>query len=558
MNWHCVFKDNDEQRIIQGPNQLKQKYLVYVLVPIALATYSHLWNPLGFPSIHADENTYIFHALEVQEGKGVLPRGAPHYDHPYFGRIFLASVLDFLGYPDIVQPSPGKIESIEMLHLVPRILMGVLAVVDTFLVYKIAERRYNSTVAVIASILFAVMPSSWLLERILLDNFLVPFLLSSILFAVSIPKSELNNGLHDRRQVVLVLISGIFLGLAVFTKIPAFTFIPVAGFLVFSNTSRSFRLLGLWLGTVIIIPSLWVLLAASAGQFDSWLAGIAEQATGREDKPLVGSLQSFFRIDPVLLSVGALAVVMLLLKKDIVPLLWVLPYLAFFYFLSFSDIVHMVMLLPPFCIGFARLLDEGAKYLISRLSLTKLQRLLPYIMLSPFAIFALLSMSILLVLDINSNYFLAYNYTVEYLSSQEEQNASSNPIAIIGRYWTKSFLWIPQLVFDKDFLFIRDDSATFHRLSTQQILDYDVLLIADNRIMALASGRDDLNSDDLVSLKLKTVYDSTEVLRAIEDKGPRYDRDVYPYTSLNFNRGIGEIEIRSNAPGKHAVGTEQP
>lgn len=558
MNWHCIFKDNDEQRIIQGPNQLKQKYLVYVLVPIALATYSHLWNPLGFPSIHADENTYIFHALEVQEGKGVLPRGAPHYDHPYFGRIFLASVLDFLGYPDIVQPSPGKIESIEMLHLVPRILMGVLAVVDTFLVYKIAERRYNSTVAVIASILFAVMPSSWLLERILLDNFLVPFLLSSILFAVSIPKSELNNGLHDRRQVVLVLISGIFLGLAVFTKIPAFTFIPVAGFLVFSNTSRSFRLLGLWLGTVIIIPSLWVLLAASAGQFDSWLAGIAEQATGREDKPLVGSLQSFFRIDPVLLSVGALAVVMLLLKKDIVPLLWVLPYLAFFYFLSFSDIVHMVMLLPPFCIGFARLLDEGAKYLISRLSLTKLQRLLPYIMLSPFAIFALLSMSILLVLDINSNYFLAYNYTVEYLSSQEEQNASSNPIAIIGRYWTKSFLWIPQLVFDKDFLFIRDDSATFHRLSTQQILDYDVLLIADNRIMALASGRDDLNSDDLVSLKLKTVYDSTEVLRAIEDKGPRYDRDVYPYTSLNFNRGIGEIEIRSNAPGKHAVGTEQP
>lgn len=558
MNWHCVFKDNDEQRIIQGPNQLKQKYLVYVLVPIALATYSHLWNPLGFPSIHADENTYIFHALEVQEGKGVLPRGAPHYDHPYFGRIFLASVLDFLGYPDIVQPSPGKIESIEMLHLVPRILMGVLAVVDTFLVYKIAERRYNSTVAVIASILFAVMPSSWLLERILLDNFLVPFLLSSILFAVSIPKSELNNGLHDRRQVVLVLISGIFLGLAVFTKIPAFTFIPVAGFLVFSNTSRSFRLLGLWLGTVIIIPSLWVLLAASAGQFDSWLAGIAEQATGREDKPLVGSLQSFFRIDPVLLSVGALAVVMLLLKKDIVPLLWVLPYLAFFYFLSFSDIVHMVMLLPPFCIGFARLLDEGAKYLISRLSLTKLQRLLPYIMLSPFAIFALLSMSILLVLDINSNYFLAYNYTVEYLSSQEEQNASSNPIAIIGRYWTKSFLWIPQLVFDKDFLFIRDDSATFHRLSTQQILDYDVLLIADNRIMALASGRDNLNSEDLVSLKLKTVYDSTEVLRAIEDKGPRYDRDVYPYTSLNFNRGIGEIEIRSNAPGKHAVGTEQP
>lgn len=499
----------------------------------------------------------MFHALEVQDGKGVLPRGAPHYDHPYFGRIFLASVLGFVGYPDSVQPSPGKIESIEMLHLVPRTLMGLLAVVDTFLVYKIGERRYNSTVAIIASILFAVMPSSWLLERILLDNFLMPFLLSSILFAISIPKSKINKRLDDRRQVLLVLISGIFLGLAVFTKIPAFTFIPVAGFFVFRNTNRSLRLLALWLGTIIVIPALWVLLAASAGQFDSWLAGITEQATGREDKPLVGSLQSFFRIDPVLLSVGVAAVVLLLLKRDMVPLLWVLPYLAFFYFLSFSDIVHMVMLLPPFCIGFARLLDEGAKYLISKLSLRKLQRPLPYIMLSPFAIFALLSISMLLVIDVNSNYFLAYNYTVEYLSSQEEQNAS-NPIAIIGRYWTKSFLWISQLVFDKDFVFIRDDSAPFSRLSPQQILDYNILLIADNRVMDLASGDHNLDSNDLVSLKLKTVYDNTEILRAIEDKAPRYDRDVYPYTSMIFNRGIGEIEMRSNVIGKQAAGSVLP
>ncbi len=533
---------------------MKKTYLVSVLIPIALASYTHLWNPIGFPSIHADENTYMFHALEVQDGKGVLPRGAPHYDHPYFGRIFLASVLDFLGYPDIVQPSPGKIESIEMLHLVPRTLLGVLAVVDTFLVYKIAERRYNKTVAIIASTLFAVMPSSWLLERILLDNLLIPFLLTSILFAVSIPKSKLNKELDGRHQLLLVSISGIFLGLAVFTKIPAFTFIPIAGFFVFRNTNRSFRLLGLWLGVIILIPSVWALLAASAGQFDSWVAGITEQATGREDKPLVGSLQSFLRIDPVLLSVGAAAVVLLLLKKDMVPLLWVFPYLAFFYFLSFSDIVHMVMLLPPLCIGFARLLDEGAKYLISRLRLRKLQRPLPYIILSPFATFGLLSISMLLVIDINSNYFLAYSYTVEYLSSQEEQNASSNPIAIIGRYWTKSFLWISQLVFDKDFIFIRDDSAPFSSLSPQQILDYNILLIADNRIMALAKENNSLDSNDLVSLKLKIVYDNTEIIRTIEDKGPRYDRDIYPYTSMIFNRGIGEIEMRSN----QAVGFEEP
>jgi hypothetical protein len=42
------------------------------------------------------------------------------------------------------------VNSIEMLYLVPRVLMDILAVVDTFLVYKMAERRYNRNVAVIA------------------------------------------------------------------------------------------------------------------------------------------------------------------------------------------------------------------------------------------------------------------------------------------------------------------------------------------------------------------------------------------------------------------------
>jgi hypothetical protein len=76
--------------------------------------------------------------------------------------------------------------------------------------------------------------------------------------------------------------------------------------------------------------------------------------------------------------------------------------------------------------------------------------------------------------------------------------------------------------------------------------------------MALASGDNNLDSNDLVSLKLKIVYDNTEILRTIEDRGPKYDRDVYPYTSMIFNRGIGEIEMRSNAPGKQAVVYKQP
>lgn len=62
--------------------------------------------------------------------------------------------------------------------------MGVLAVIDTFLVYRIAEYRYNKTVAFIAAVLFAVMPITWILRKILLEPILLPFLLLSILFAL--------------------------------------------------------------------------------------------------------------------------------------------------------------------------------------------------------------------------------------------------------------------------------------------------------------------------------------------------------------------------------------
>ena len=67
--------------------------------------------------------------------------------------------------------------------MVPRILMGVLAVIDTFLIYKICERRYNRNIALIASILFAVMPMSWFVRRILLESIQLPFILLSVLIA---------------------------------------------------------------------------------------------------------------------------------------------------------------------------------------------------------------------------------------------------------------------------------------------------------------------------------------------------------------------------------------
>ena len=77
-------------------------------------------------------------AIHILEGVGPQEEST-FYDHPYFGQLFLAGIFKIIGYPDSLNPSLGNVHSIEMLYLVPRILMGMLAVADTFLIYKITE-----------------------------------------------------------------------------------------------------------------------------------------------------------------------------------------------------------------------------------------------------------------------------------------------------------------------------------------------------------------------------------------------------------------------------------
>ena len=148
-----------------------------------MVVFTHLWNPVGFPRIHPDEGYYIGRSIHVSEGLGPKEDGA-RYDHPYFGWLFLGGIFNIINYPDSANPTPGDVNSIEAVWLFPRVAIGILAVIDTFLIYKIAERRYNRNVAFIAAILFAVMPYTWHVRMVLLESIQLPFLLTSILFAL--------------------------------------------------------------------------------------------------------------------------------------------------------------------------------------------------------------------------------------------------------------------------------------------------------------------------------------------------------------------------------------
>src|ERR687890_23984 len=189
--------------------KFSHKSILLIFIPLVLSAFTHIWNPIGFPAIHVDEGHYMRRAMQVIEGQGPQESNSTYfypYDHPYFGQLFLGGILKTIGYPDILSPKAGDVHSIEMLYLVPRVIMGLLAVVDTFLIYKIAEHRYSRNIAFIASVLFAVMPLSWMVRRTYLDSILLPLLLSSILFALYTRDSKTGTN-----RTLAIVVSGILL-----------------------------------------------------------------------------------------------------------------------------------------------------------------------------------------------------------------------------------------------------------------------------------------------------------------------------------------------------------
>ncbi len=325
---------------------------------LALSAYVHLWNPAGFPGLFYDESIYTRNAVLLLDA-GILQPDS-FYNHPFFGWIVMAGFLEATGYRELIGTLPSTDPSSLMaIYAVPRILMGMLAVLDTFLIYKIAKRRFGWRTGMIASALFAVMPMSGLLRMILLDSILLPIVLSSILLALYAKDSG--------RPTALVVMSGMCLGLAILTKIPAFAAIPLVLFLVY-GVRKKLRQVALWFVPVFAIPTIWPAYAISVGEFDHWISGITWQA-GRSNGGLRTAMWSAFNNDPVLICVGmagiALATVCLTRRAcrersgSWFIVLWFVPPVLFFAAIGYVVHFHIGNLLPVLCIAAAILLMKA-------------------------------------------------------------------------------------------------------------------------------------------------------------------------------------------------------
>jgi hypothetical protein len=490
-----------------------------VLIPLALSAYTHLWNPVGFPNLFYDEGVYMRRAMHVMEGLG--PQEAYYYDHPFFGQIFLGGMLTIIGYPESLNPSPDM-QSIDSLYQVPRILMGILAVIDTFLIYKISERMYNRNIALFASILFAVMPVAWFTRMILLDSILLPFLLFSIFLAVyaTKSKSEKNNNNNN----ILIVLSGVFLGIAIFTKIPAFTMIPLVAFLIYRNNNRSLKALGIWFVPVILIPLIWPAQSILAGAFTSWTNDVLWQIN-RENAGLPWIVFLLAITDPFIFAAGFGGLAYSFVRRDYFILLWILPFMAFLGVLGYTNFFYWIPILPALCIGAAKLLFD-----IIEKSKKITQKTLTVAILSSIVVFGLTSTTLLIVTDVTSAQIESAAYVARYLD-QTEDGAAGNPTVVSNPIYS----WIFKYVFDKDHIFSDYRDMLYFPVDTAKSR---VLLIADPRFTL------DIGNED--NQLLHELYSNTSTIATFKGKVTNFDLGLYPYTSMIENYEGSEVAIRLN------------
>jgi hypothetical protein len=483
----------------------KKTALLLISIPIVLAAFTHLWNPIGFPDIFYDEGIYMYRAMHVLAGDG--PQVDYFHDHPFFGQLFLAGALSLTGYPDSLHPG-NDVNSVQMLYLVPRVLMGILAIFDTFLIYKISERRYSKKVAMLASIMFAVMPITWLTRRILLDSILLPFLLTSILFAIYAKDSKNKN--------LLVILSGIFLGITLFTKETMFTMIPLIAILVYQGT-KNCKMLALWFIPVILIPLIWPLQSVQDNQFQYWIKDILFQVA-RQNSNFGNLVENFFYFDPFVLILGLAGIVYAILKKDSVILLWFVPFLAFLVSVGYSQYFYWIPVLPVLCIA-------ASKFIMDLVAKTKqdVQRRLPYVVISCIAVFGF-AMTCFLV---TSNISAQYDAAAYVLSNVHNIPNDKNNTTIVS---SAAYSWIFKYVYH-----IPDTMKDYRALLFHPITTKHVILIADLHFKSnMHSGQ-----------QLLDVYNNTTLVKKF--RGGVLDEDLgkYPFTSMHANYEGSEVEIRT-------------
>jgi len=529
---------------------------ILILIPLILSTFTHLWNAAEFPSFHIDEGVYIRRALHTLNSSSPQDPNSRFdhpqystsaYDHPYFGQIFLAAVFKIIDYPQSLKASTD-LASMEKLFTVPRMIMGALAVIDTFLVYKIGERRFNPTVALFCSLLFAVMPSSWFMRRVVLDSIMLPFILTSILLALEIRT-------HPKYVNILSFLSGISLGIAIFTKIPSFVIIPLIVFLIYQGGDRKeirskngLKIIVLFLLPVFLIPLIWPTYAFLSGDLYQWFDGVLWQATQRqsEDKTLLDIGNSFLKADPLLLILGTVSVAYLTIKREFIGIIWTVPYITLLYLIGWVNHFHLILIIPILCISLAKMIYD----LPSIVCIKRRNTMISSGIIAAIVLFGIISTSLLISTNLSYIQFKTASFISNEIFPKDSNlyadknkiDTSLNNISNNGRdkitvITGPIYSWVYKFVFGHQYTFS-------HVRDTQQIKTEKIILLVDPTYKRVISSE---GENQTQVARLSSIYNDTDIVALFGKLPANYVKKNYPFTGIDSaDSGLTTSEIREN------------
>lgn len=521
--------------------------------------------------------------MHILNGYG-LQDDASNYDHPFFGPLFLAGFLSLINYPALISIDTYDTQSYELLYFYPRIMMGILAIMDTFLIYMIAKIRYNNNVGFIASILFAIMPLTWPIRRIYLESILLPFLLSSILFSVCIcsysNRLEKLNFLDNAdnkycrltkkliNENTLILVSGICLGIAVFTKIPTITVIPLMVFLTY-RYSKNIRHIVILLIPVILIPLIWPVHAAYNGEFDKWLNGVIWQIGRSNNNSILDFIAESFLVDPVLLTFGLGGAAFAVVRRDFFLMTWIVPMVIFFGFvIDYVNWFHWIPILGGLSISSAVLIESMLK------KTTKQRTILTGLIFSIVLVGAISSI-VVVSTNVSSFQFQSMTYVGKKLDNLTNHNyPNKTHTSITDNISQHSHMGENDLIKDDNnnhskvisdqvtiisspiyswiFKYAYNYNNTFSSYTEQRdIKTNKVILIVDRYFRDFL-----LHNAFNNSIKNDTMMDSSADIFEIFAKSNKevyfrgtaidYNLKQYPFTIMKYSFGGSPIEIRTN------------
>lgn len=443
----------------------------------------------------------------MRRAVNLLDTGNPQegnvYDHPYFGQIAIASILAITNYSDL-KPSTDP-DSLQSMYMIPRIFMGLLAVLDTFLIYKIVQIRYGVNAAFLSASLFAVLPFTWIFKRILLDSVLVPLVLGAILLAIYSTKTK--------QKTILIIFSGCLLGLAVFTKIPAFTMIFVVAWIVYTDRKKFSDVL-LLLIPFLLIPLIWPVNAITLDQFDLWQKGVLWQT--QRTNSILDIFGFFAVIDPLMFVLGLSGIALAALRRDKFLLLWFIPFAVFLSVVGYKQYFHWMIIIPVLCIASGILIESISKFDIIKKNFVYVG------IVSAVLVFGFISTTLLIINDISYNQFQALSYVLE------------NYDASVTVLTSPVYSWILYDIFERENT-PRDYS---YILFYPPITEKTVIMVDDHYRIDLTRGP-----------QLQNALDRSTIIQTFEGTITGFNDKIYPYTNMQANGEAANIEIRESIRG---------